>query len=94
MEELLERISSRELTEWQAFEQLEGPIGPVRDDLRAAIPASVIANVNRDTKKRRKPFSPMDFIPKWGEEAPEKTPEQQMGFMKMMAEAMRRGHRG
>lgn len=62
--ELLARISSRELTEWMAYAQVE-PFGEERGDLRAGIVASTIANVNRDTKKRRKPFEPEEFMPKF-----------------------------
>lgn len=32
-------------------------------DLRAALICSILANVNRDTKKRHKPFEPKDFMP-------------------------------
>jgi len=41
-----------------------------RNDLRAGIVASVIANVNRGEKT--KPFSPKDFMPCYGDEEPEK----------------------
>ena len=33
-----------------------------RRDLRSAIVASIIAESNRDTKKRHKPFTPADFM--------------------------------
>lgn len=58
----LAHISSRELAEWQAFYALE-PFGDWRADLRSAIVASVIANANRDAKKRHKPFAFKDFMP-------------------------------
>jgi hypothetical protein len=64
--ELLGRVSSRELTEWEAYAALE-PFGEERGDLRAGVVASVIANVNRDPKKRREPFEPKDFMPRFGE---------------------------
>lgn len=56
-------MSSVEFAEWQAFERLEGELGPARDDWRAAMIAAVIANVNKD--KGRKAFEPGDFIPDW-----------------------------
>ena len=34
-----------------------------RLDYRAALIASIIAEVNRNHKKRREPFSPQDFMP-------------------------------
>jgi hypothetical protein len=58
-------MSSVEFAEWQAFQRLEGPLGPVRADWRAAVVASVVANANRDTRKHRKAYEPPDFIPKW-----------------------------
>lgn len=33
-----------------------------QDDRRAALVASVIAEVNRDHKKRKRPFKPEDFL--------------------------------
>ncbi|VVE49412.1 hypothetical protein PTE31013_04631 [Pandoraea terrigena] len=36
------------------------------DDLRAGAIASVVANVNRDTKVRREPFGALDFM-HWNE---------------------------
>lgn len=47
---------------WRQYYQLE-PFGEERADLRAGIVASTIANVNRDTKRRSKPFAPSDFMP-------------------------------
>lgn len=36
------------------------------DDLRAGTIASMLANINRDTKARKEPFGALDFIP-WNE---------------------------
>lgn len=43
VEELLARVSSAELTEWQAFERVEGPLGQRRDDHLAALTAFYVA---------------------------------------------------
>lgn len=59
MGQLLAEISSAELTEWQAFYDLE-PFGDIRADLRSGIVASTLANVMGDPKK---PTSPKDFMP-------------------------------
>ncbi len=59
VEELGERMSSRELSEWLAFDRIS-PIGDERDDLRSAIVASTVANCHR---ARREPFTPQDFMP-------------------------------
>lgn len=69
MAELLSRISSRELSEWMAYYDLE-PFGEERADLRAGIIASVTANANRDAKKG-KAYRPQDFMPDF-EKASEK----------------------
>jgi hypothetical protein len=60
--ELLERIDSDELSEWQAFASIE-PFGPLHDELMAGQIAAVTANVHRDTKKRPEPFTAADFGP-------------------------------
>ena len=58
--ELLGRISSRELSEWMAFSQLE-PFGAEAGFLGHAITASTVANVNRG--KGQKAFEVSDFMP-------------------------------
>ena len=63
--ELQAQVTSREFAEYWAYDQLQ-PIGPERADLRAGIVAATIANVNRNPKKRAKPFSPVDFLPAYG----------------------------
>lgn len=59
-------MSSREFSEWLAYCEME-PFGEERGDLRAGIVASTVANVNRDPKKRPRPFQPRDFMPEFGE---------------------------
>ena len=58
--ELLQRMDSRELSEWLAYDQTE-PIGAVRGDLNAGIISSTIANCHRG--KNQQAFSPVDFMP-------------------------------
>lgn len=57
---MLEEITSRELSEWMAYNEIE-PFGEDREDLRMGIIASTIANVNRASGK--KPYKPQDFMP-------------------------------
>jgi|SRR5688500_10845477 len=57
-----QEVSSREFIEWMAYYRLE-PFGELRSDLRNGITASVIANVNRDKKRKPKPFKAEDFMP-------------------------------
>jgi len=58
-------MTSAEFTELMCFEELEGPLGLERDDFRFAQVAAVIANANRDQKKKRKPFESKDFMIDW-----------------------------
>jgi hypothetical protein len=64
-------VDSRELTEWQAFYELE-PWGEKRgEDLawyQFGEVMALIANVNRDTKKRSRPYEGTDFRPKEDED--------------------------
>lgn len=61
VEELLARISSRELTEWMAYDRLE-PFGPRRADLRAALITWAIAEVHRNRDEKKEPFKLEDFM--------------------------------
>lgn len=64
VQELLARISSRELAEWAAYFKLE-PFGEERADVRAALVAATVANTARNPKKRRRPFTAQDFMPRF-----------------------------
>jgi hypothetical protein len=57
---LLACLTSRQISEWIAFSELE-PFGEQIDWLRTGVLASLIANVNR--QKGAKPFKPTDFMP-------------------------------
>lgn len=61
---MLEDIPSRLLTEWIAYSNLE-PFGEERADLRSALIACVVANVN--VGKGQKPFKIDDFMLKFEE---------------------------
>ena len=61
VETLLDSISSHELTEWMAYAQLE-PFGEERADIRSATNTMVLANANRDPKKKRTPYTIEDFM--------------------------------
>lgn len=81
--ELLQRISSKELTEWMAFYNVE-PFGEGQVALRSGIIASLIANIKRDTKKKITPFTPFDFIPKiYSKETMEKLEQAKQDVMSM-----------
>lgn len=76
--ELLERVSSAELTHWQAYEQVAGPLGSERDDANAAMTAFyVLQGLGSKKVKLEK------LLPKW-----DRKPAQKWQHMKMMAQAM------
>lgn len=62
MGELLRRISSRELSEWMAYEKIAGPLGGARDDVLAALVSATIANANR---AKGPTYQVKKFIPVW-----------------------------
>jgi hypothetical protein len=64
VDELLNSLSAAELAEWRQFYDLE-PWGSDAEFYRVGIVAAMIGNVNRDPKKRPKPFTPRDFVPGW-----------------------------
>lgn len=88
---MLARVSSRELTEWAAYEQVSGPIGPERLDKLFGMLASVVANAQRS--KRGRPYKPEQFIPKWDPKAaadrrPEMTGEEMLRAVRRANKAM------
>jgi hypothetical protein len=59
---LLADMSSREITEWIAYEKVTGPLDArLRGDISAGIVAATVSNSN-GSKKRAKPS---DFLPTW-----------------------------
>lgn len=82
---MLERISSKELTEWQAFDALE-PIGEMRADYRTGLLCSVLGSIHCRKAKR---FKPSDFMPFMEQQrAPMQSPEQ--AFKQLFAIARKR----
>ncbi|WP_299542016.1 hypothetical protein [uncultured Streptomyces sp.] len=67
MPELLARCSSEELTEWMAYEHVNGPIGGQRLDVLFAVLAATVSNTARG--KGQRPKEPKDFLPKWDQGA-------------------------
>lgn len=81
--ELLDRISSRELTEWMAFYGVE-PFGSRAEYYGHAIVAKTVADVNR--KKGTKAYDIEDFIPKFEQEI--QTVDQMLAIASMITEAL------
>ena len=51
----------RQFKEWEEYYSVE-PWGDDQHEARNGMLCSLIANVNRDTKKKRDPFMPRDFM--------------------------------
>ena len=71
-----------ELVDWVAFSRIE-PFGEERADWRAALVASVIAEVNRGRTKRKKPFQPKEFLLRFEGKKPQ-TWQTQLQFVEML----------
>lgn len=84
--EVLDKHTSRELTEWAAFLSLY-PQGEWRADLRNGIVCSTVANAMRN--KKQKAYKPEDFMPKFGVERQQSEEE-----IKLKAEAFAKAFGG
>jgi hypothetical protein len=94
------------LTEWQVYAAQYGPLdAQARADLRLGIMAALTAEIHRDPEKRKEPYTPEDFMPKWGGAAEdastkdEQSPEQMLAMVVMLNAAfggkdLRRGNAG
>ena len=82
--ELLKRISSRELSEWMAFGQLE-PFGAEAGYIGHAITSKTIADVNRP--KGAQAYKISDFIPRL-EKKKEQTPDEMIQIAHMITIGM------
>jgi hypothetical protein len=81
--EMLRRMSSKELSEWMAFYQIE-PFGGDADYIGSAIVAQTVANRHRN--KDEKPHITSEFIPKF--EPQEQSVGEQLQVAKMMTIAL------
>lgn len=59
---MMRSMTSEEFTRWKAFEKIE-PFGERLADLRMGTLAALLANLHRDTKRKREPYVPSDFAP-------------------------------
>ena len=58
---MLEGITIRQFREWRAYAELE-PFGPRREDARSAQIAWILAELQRDKKKKRKAWRLEEFL--------------------------------
>lgn len=83
-------MSHGQLLEWLAYFTVE-PFGDARADWRAAMQASVVANVNRRQASRQ--FQPRDFMPRFDQPNKAKSPEAMLEVMKMAMAASGKGQK-
>lgn len=81
---MLSRMSSAELTEWMAYEQVAGPLGPERIDQLVAMLASVVANANRAKGRKARP---KDYLPQWDRRR-EQSWQEQLAAVKQINKAL------
>jgi len=65
VDQMLRGMGWKGFLEWMAFTSTE-PLGDRRMDALFAMLCAVLANINRDPKRRSKAFEPKDFMPQWG----------------------------
>jgi len=58
---MLSQMSWPQFCDWVEYAELE-PFGEERADMRSALIASILANVNRDPKKKTSPYTIGDFM--------------------------------
>jgi len=80
---MLSSVSSREISEWQAFEAEHGPVW-LRPDWGPALIAAMLANIYRDTQRHPDPFDVEEFFI-GGAPDFEQTPEQMAMIFEMTA---------
>ena len=59
---LLRQLTSSQLTELEAFRELEGGFGEFKQDHRFAQLCALLANIHRDTKKHPEAYTMRDFL--------------------------------
>lgn len=69
VDEMLEEMSGSQWGKWIAFFE-EEPFGSVYEDVRTARLMALLANINRDPKKRAAPYEVDDFMPQLREPDP------------------------
>lgn len=82
------------MSEWQAYEKVNGPLGGARLDALFAQLMALTANVNRGSKQTA--FKAEQFMPQWDPDAPperkpEMSPDDMLKAVKTMHRSMTRG---
>ncbi len=90
---MVQSISAEQFLEWMHYDAID-PFGEWRADYRAAEIVTMIANVNRDKKRRPTPFKTPDFLVRFGEptkkDKPKQTWQDQLAIAKLFVAAHNR----
>ncbi len=84
-------MTPRQFDELQSVVRKEREAADERRFFCAGVVASVVANVNRDPKKKREPFTPQDFMPQG---APKPKKKQAVEEQIALATAITRANKG
>jgi len=76
-------LTSAQLSELIAYDCIE-PMGDERADFRIAQLTALTAEINRDSKHRRQPFKPQDFMRFSQEKKKVQTPADQVALLKLV----------
>lgn len=83
VDQLLEELTIEQLTEWQAYYELE-PFGMPWN--QTALLASILANANRDPKEKPEPYTLNEFLPVPADDAEEddqsQSPDEEPDWMR------------
>lgn len=71
---MLNQLTSSQLSEWEAYNSID-PVGEWRRDYMIASMMALIANINRDTKKKPEAYTHLDFMPEWSKPKIEEKPQ-------------------
>ena len=71
----MQEIDSEEFSWWLAYAQVE-PFPSEKAELGSAMISSVVANVNRDSKRKPEPFTLKDFMLDFGGDKEDKRKKQ------------------
>lgn len=85
----MEQLTSEQVAQWQAYDQLE-PIGGYREDFRIGMVCSIIVNLAQaiyGKKGKKQTSSPESFFPWWKDEVKSK-PIQSLDEMKTILLSM------
>jgi hypothetical protein len=84
---MLRQLTWTDFLGWLAYSQLE-PFDERRADFRAASVVSMLANVNRDTKKRSSPYKLDEFVIEFDAPFKPRDRTQSLEFQKSMLMAI------